>query len=86
MEINISLAKAKLFELSQKAHGGNEIIISKNGKPQSVLIGFEKYRDYHDSILKRQNELLERIRAHRRKQRPQTNSTKILRELREGRF
>lgn len=79
-------AKAKFFEISEKAAKGIDVIISKKGEPQTVLISYEKYNEIKQSLKKRHLELLEQIREHREKQKPQSDSVPLIQELRQGRF
>lgn len=84
MEVTVSEAKAKFFDLSEKAAQGNDVIISKRGRPQSVIIGYQKYEGYKKTKIAEQLELIKQIRKHRSKQKLQPDCVEIIRELRQG--
>jgi len=44
--VNIAAAKARLPELVERASGGEEIIVARNGKPKAKLVPFAAKRAY----------------------------------------
>lgn len=44
--VNIAAAKARLPELVERAAGGEEIIVARNGKPKAKLVPLVRKRTY----------------------------------------
>lgn len=44
--INIAAAKARLPELVERASGGEEIVLARNGKPKAKLVPIVKKKKY----------------------------------------
>ena len=44
--VNIAEAKARLPELVERAAGGEEIIMARNGKPRAMLVPLAKKKNY----------------------------------------
>lgn len=84
--ITVSDAKAKFFEITERAAKGNDVVISKKGEPQIVLMSYEKYTEIQQSLKQRHRELLEKIADHRAAQKLQADSVPLIHELRQGRF
>lgn len=89
MEKNVvtaSEAKANFFEVSEKAAKGEEVVISKKGIPQTVMISYARYRRYRETEKKKKLQVLDQIAKHRRSQKVQADSVELISELRQGRY
>lgn len=65
MQVGIYDAKTRLSRLVERAAHGEEIVITRHGKPAGVLIGFESEDDWFDYRLEHDPRFLRRVESAR---------------------